>query len=91
MLASEEPSIATVLIACVLFICMEMYRNSHEAHRHMTSGLSLFFDWYSKRDLHSRGATLRPTGSSDKLAQQLYKIFGRLMLQTVLFSKTSDA
>lgn len=63
-----------------------MFQNNHEsALNQMSSGLYVFYDW------HSKPRSPRSIGRSSKLDVQLEGIFGRLMLQTILFVDTQPA
>jgi hypothetical protein len=78
-----------VLMTCALFICFEMFQNHHEsALCQMCSGIYVFFDWHSKRNIESQQGSPRSNGRASKLAVRLQQIFGRLMLQTILFVDT---
>ncbi|CZR57815.1 uncharacterized protein PAC_07704 [Phialocephala subalpina] len=85
MQGGNESSAEVVLITCALFICIEMFQNNHEsALSQMSSGVYVFYNW------HSRQRSPRSIGHP-KLAVQLEGIFGRLMLQTILFVETQPA
>lgn len=76
-------AVEVVLITCVLLICFEMFQNNHEsALSQMSSGIYLFCNWHSKQP------SLGLTDISNELTRQLERIFGRLMLQTILFVDT---
>ena len=69
-----------------------MSQNHHKsALRQMSSGISLFFEWLSQHhgdaQLGSPRFPLVLTNLSE-LAVQLYHVFGRIMLQTILFVDT---
>lgn len=77
----SNPSPAVVLTTCALFTGIEMIQNHHDsALRHMSSGTFVFLDWYMKR----RGQDQSPCD----LTNQLRQVFGRLMLQLILFVDT---
>lgn len=76
-------AVEVVLMTCVLLICFEMFQNNHEsALSQMSSGVYLFCNWHSKQP------SFGVTGNSNELTNQLERIFGRLMLQTILFVDT---
>lgn len=82
---SKESSPETVLISCAIFICFEMLQNNHESTlRQMSSGVFVFYEWYSKRRREAEIRAPRLAG----LAYQLQQTFGRLLLQIVLFVDT---
>jgi hypothetical protein len=77
----NESSVEVVLMTCALFVCFEMFQNNYEAAlSHMSSGIYVFYNWVSKENCSS--------WHSGKLTVQLGRIFGRLMLQTILFINT---
>jgi hypothetical protein len=72
-----------VLITCALFVCFEMFQNHHEsALSQMSSGVYVYYNWQSR---HHTPSLL---GNSSELTRQLGRVFGRLMLQTILFIDT---
>ncbi|KAH8797059.1 hypothetical protein F5882DRAFT_23046 [Hyaloscypha sp. PMI_1271] len=77
----NESSVEVVLMTCALFVCFEMFQNNYEAAlNHMSSGIYVLFNWISKGDCSNR--------QSREMAIQLERVFGRLMLQTLLFVHT---
>ena len=86
---SSDLSMEVVLMTCAILICFEMFQNNHEyALRQMSSGIYVFFDWHSKHRREAEIASPRSLRNSSELAIQLQHIFGRLMLQTILFIDT---
>lgn len=83
---SKELSAVVVLMTCMLLICFDIFQNNHESMiRQMSSGIYIFFDYFAKRRGDSQLASSWSIDNSCKLSQQLQQIFGRLMLQTILF------
>ncbi|MCJ1238414.1 hypothetical protein MMC14_006403 [Varicellaria rhodocarpa] len=83
---SSNLSMEVVLMTCTIFICFEMFQNHHEsALGQMSSGICVFFNWHSK---HRREAELASPRKHSELTIQLRRIFGRMMLQTILFIDT---
>lgn len=63
-----------VLTTCAPFICFEMFRGNYDAAlRHMCNGVYVLFNCVAK------------PASSARLSNQLERLFGRLMLQVILF------
>jgi len=81
-----------ILISCALFICFEMFQSHHEsALSQMSSGVFVFYNWHSKLRRESYSSSLGWREISSELTIQLERIFGRLMLQTILFIDTKPA
>ncbi|TVY32646.1 hypothetical protein LOCC1_G008645 [Lachnellula occidentalis] len=77
---SDESSMEVILITCALFICFEMFQShNEEALSHMCSGIYVFFNWLSNR------RKISPQNTLSSIELQLQRLFGRLMLQTILF------
>lgn len=77
---SDDSSVEVILITCALFICYEMFQShNEEALSHMSSGIYVYFNWHSNR------RKSLPQNTPSAIEVQLQRLFGRLMLQTILF------
>lgn len=73
----ESRSVASTLICCVLFICLENFSGNYDkALAHLQSGLTILENW-RKEDIRS--------ASELKLRDNLTQIFRRFDLQTTTF------
>ena len=80
---NDGSSIEVILITCALFICYEMFQShNEEALSHMSSGIYVYFNWHSTR------RERLPQNHPSSIEVQLQRLFGRMMLQTILFVQT---
>ncbi|PMD12882.1 hypothetical protein NA56DRAFT_756235 [Hyaloscypha hepaticicola] len=81
MHAENDASIQIVLMTCAIFVCFEMFQSNFEAALvHMTNGVYVFYNWVSNDTCSTRHPR--------EFTAQLEAIFGRLMLQIILFIDT---
>ena len=84
---TPDSSTEILLVMCVLFICFDMFQNKlRAALRQMSIGISLSLDWSKKRRVASPQSSFLDARSCSP-PQPLQEIFGRIMLQTILFGK----
>jgi hypothetical protein len=81
MRAQTDTSMQVILMTCAIFVCFEMLQSNFEtALVHMTNGVHVFYHWISNHTYSTR--------HSREFTVQLEAIFGRLMLQIILFIDT---
>jgi hypothetical protein len=81
MHAENDASLQIVLMTCAIFVCFEMLQSNFEAALvHMTNGVYVYYQWVSNDTCSTR--------HSREFTVQLEAIFGRLMLQIILFIDT---
>jgi hypothetical protein len=79
----SNDSAEVTLNTYALFIYFKMFQSHNEAAlSHMSSGIYVFFNWHSNRRRET------PQRSPSTIDVQLGRLFGRLMLQTILFVHT---